>query len=182
MRYECSCPLQDYINFIFKASGIIGADVDNFLERIEPAGAGIRDPAAAVRNSDVAPPRDHSDMRAIAPPTNGSPGQPLRRQAQDPGQHRGAAGHREDPLAPAAHRPRAVPVAAAAGGYGRRQCKRACFELPGEGRSTNRLPHLGGRLNFLSARVSSPPHTKVPNYGAGVTTTPTGEMLSPPPV
>jgi hypothetical protein len=78
MHYECACPLQDYINFRFKASGIIVADVDNFLERIEPAGAEIRDPAAAVRNSDVAPPRDHSDMRAIAPPTNGSSGQPLR--------------------------------------------------------------------------------------------------------
>src|ERR1700678_4060436 len=78
MRYGCACPLQDYINFRFKASGIIVAAVDDFLERIEPAGAKVRDPAAAARNSDAAPPRDHSDLRAIAPPTNGASGQPLR--------------------------------------------------------------------------------------------------------
>ena len=42
----------------------------------------------------------------------------------------------------------------------------------------SRLENIGA-VAHTSARVSSPPHTKVPNYGAGVTTTPTGPTPVP---
>jgi len=52
---------------------------------------------------------------AFAPVWHGDPELcPLRRQAQDHGQHRGAAGHREDPLAPRAHGSAAASARAAA--------------------------------------------------------------------